>query len=174
MGIAGPGFIALNPRLLSSYPEIVRLFVFFHECGHHHVGGNELGADCWAVEQGVREGWLDRDGLEQVCRVFGNDPQTSTHPSGKRRCKNLDRCFASALATQRKPQQETADGGASAVAPAGDGAPKLLSPPTLVRTGSVRSAETSSTSEGSKSHGFYAVRSPAEPGNAHRPLSARK
>jgi hypothetical protein len=169
MGVAGPGFIALNPRLLNSYPEIVRLFVFFHECGHHHVGGNELGADCWAVEQGVREGWLDRDGLGQVCRVFGNDPETSTHPSGRRRCKNLDRCFASAVATLPKPQQESPDGAASAIARAGDGTPKLLSPPTLVRTGSVSSAEPNPASEGSNSHGFYAVRPATEPRNAHHP-----
>jgi hypothetical protein len=168
MGIAGPGFIALNPRLLSSYPEIVRLFVFYHECGHHHVGGDELGADCWAVGHGVREGWLDRDGLGQVCQVFGNDPQTASHPSGRRRCKNLDRCFASALNELPKPQQGPANEKASATARAGDGTPRLLSPPTLVRTGIVRSAEPKPATEESTRHGFHASRPASDPRDAPR------
>ena len=49
LGVAAPGVLVLNPGLLSRQSEIVRLFVFHHECGHHHVGGNELKADCWAV-----------------------------------------------------------------------------------------------------------------------------
>ena len=44
------------------------------------------GADCWAVKQGVRQGWLDRQGIDQVCRSFGNTPETPTHPSGASRC----------------------------------------------------------------------------------------
>ena len=55
LGIASPGVLIMNPRLLTKQPQTVRLFVFFHECGHHHVGGNELRADCWAVGEGVRE-----------------------------------------------------------------------------------------------------------------------
>jgi hypothetical protein len=86
----------LNPALLGRYSKSVQLFVFHHECGHHHVGRSELSADCWAVAQGVRDGWLDRNGLAQVCRSFGNAPETDTHPSGQRRCANLDKCFAKA------------------------------------------------------------------------------
>jgi hypothetical protein len=136
LGVAGPGMIALNPRLLSSYPEIVRLFVFAHECGHHHVGGSELGADCWAVRRGVREGWLDRNGLEQVCRSVSDEPASSTHPSGRKRCMNLDRCFASAVAALPKAPSATAE--ASVVPRPGTAAPKLLAQPTLVRTGTGR------------------------------------
>jgi hypothetical protein len=159
LGVAGPGMIALNPRLLASYPEIMRLFVFAHECGHHHVGGSELGADCWAVRRGVREGWLDRNGLDQVCRSVRDEPASSTHPSGRRRCGNLDRCFASAIAAlpkPPKPPEATAGAGPSAVARAGDAAPRLLVQPTLVRTGRVRSAEPNAATERSKDHGFNA------------------
>src|SRR5215813_4903296 len=127
LGIASPGVLVMNPRLLTRQPETVRLFVFHHECGHHHVGGNELKADCWAVGEGVRQGWLDRKGLTQVCRSFGDAPTTATHPSGRDRCSNLDRCFAAA--TQR---QQTA--AATAARPA---SPKLTSGPTLVRPGVV-------------------------------------
>ena len=128
LGIASPGVLIMNPRLLTKQPQTVRLFVFFHECGHHHVGGNELRADCWAVGEGVRGGWLDRKGLAQVCTSFGNAPPTPTHPSGRQRCGNLDRCFAAATERQR-----TASTGSTPKAVS----PKLTSGPTLIRPGVV-------------------------------------
>jgi hypothetical protein len=129
LGIASPGVLVMNPRLLTRQPQTVRLFVFYHECGHHHVGGNEMKADCWAVGEGVREGWLDRKGLTQVCASFNDAPPTPTHPSGRARCGNIDRCFAAA--TQR---QKTA--AATAAAPKSQ-PPKLTAGPTLVRPGVV-------------------------------------
>jgi hypothetical protein len=125
LGIASPGVLVMNPRLLTRQPQTVRLFVFYHECGHHHVGGNEMKADCWAVGEGVREGWLDRQGLTQVCASFNDAPPTPTHPSGRARCGNIDRCFASA--TQRQK---------TAAAPKSQ-PPKLTAGPTLVRPGVV-------------------------------------
>lgn len=138
-GAAGPGVLMLNPSLLSRLPGTVRLFVFSHECGHHHVGGSELQADCWAVEQGVRQGWLDAKGLDQVCRSFDDAPATATHPSGRKRCRNLDKCFTTAVATRQA-------GNARAVAPtppaphltAANPAPRLVSGPTLLTTGTQR------------------------------------
>ena len=139
LGVAAPGVLVLNPGLLSRQTEIVRLFVFHHECGHHHVGGSELKADCWAVTEGVKGGWLDREGLAQACRSFGDAPPTSTHPSGARRCANLDRCFAAAttaLAQQQAGAQLPRPNlMAAAVA---RHAPRLVSGPTLVRSGTVR------------------------------------
>jgi hypothetical protein len=110
LGVAAPGVLVLNPGLLSRHSETVRLFVFHHECGHHHVGASELKADCWAVSEGVKQGWLDRGGLAEACRSFGNAPATSTHPSGARRCANLDRCFAAAIAAHPQAANEDADG----------------------------------------------------------------
>src|SRR5882724_2456355 len=104
LGVAAPGVLVLNPGLLNRQSETVRLFVFHHECGHHHVGASELQADCWAVTEGVKQGWLDRGGLAEACRSFGNAPATATHPSAARRCANLDRCFAAASAASAKPQ----------------------------------------------------------------------
>jgi hypothetical protein len=98
------GRLIMNPRYLGEHPEIVRVFVFYHECGHHHVGGNELGADCWAVNKGVEDGWLDTKSLRAVCGSFEDLPATPTHPSGERRCRNLDRCFATAMAKRPKPE----------------------------------------------------------------------
>ena len=98
LGSAPPGVVVLNPYLLNRQPDAVRLFVFHHECGHHYVGASELGADCWAVNQGLRQGWLDHQAIEQVCQDFGNHPASATHPSGARRCASLRQCFANATA----------------------------------------------------------------------------
>jgi len=97
-GGAGETVLILNPNMLNRQPPTVRLFVFKHECGHISVGDSELDADCYAVKHGVREGWLNRQSLAQVCDSFEGAPETDTHPSAKRRCANLDRCYAQAEA----------------------------------------------------------------------------
>jgi hypothetical protein len=98
LGISVPSarLLVINPTLVARQPGTVRLFVFYHECAHQHVGASELNADCWAVRRGVKDGWLNRAGLAQICASFGNAPQTPTHPSAARRCSNLDRCFGGA------------------------------------------------------------------------------
>jgi hypothetical protein len=98
LGSAGPGVVVLNPYLLNKEPDAVRLFVFHHECGHHNVGSNEIGADCWAVKQGVSQGWFDHKAIQQVCDSFGDAPASTTHPSGGRRCASLRQCFANVTA----------------------------------------------------------------------------
>ncbi|RPJ39587.1 MAG: hypothetical protein EHM35_01975 [Planctomycetaceae bacterium] len=86
--------IILNPALLSLETETVRRFVFAHECGHiRNNSSNELAADCWAVRQGKREGWLNERNLDEVCASFDDAPASESHPSGRARCANLDRCF---------------------------------------------------------------------------------
>jgi hypothetical protein len=136
LGLAAPGVVVFNPRQLNRWPDTVRLFVFHHECGHHHVGGDELAADCWAVKEGVRQGWLARGGLAQVCRSFGGGPATPTHPSGARRCASLERCFANAAAVFAKERAAPSAAEAQAApAPTPNAAPKLLHGPTLQRSG---------------------------------------
>ncbi|MEO8420047.1 MAG: hypothetical protein ABI457_02530 [Hyphomicrobium sp.] len=99
-GGAGDTILILNPDMMNQQPPTVRLFVFTHECGHISVGDSELDADCFAVKRGVSDRWLDRKGLNEVCDSFEGAPETDTHPSAKRRCANLDRCFAKATAEQ--------------------------------------------------------------------------
>jgi hypothetical protein len=141
-GAAAPGLLILNPRMLSEQPASVRLFVFHHECGHHNVGESELQADCWAIDRGVRDGWLDAKGLEAVCQSFEDAPETDTHPSGKRRCRNLDKCFAKSVAT-------LAAKSAGLIAPPSPAKrisnppPRLVSGPTLVGTGTLRYSDAS-------------------------------
>jgi hypothetical protein len=135
LGLAAPGVVVFNPRELNRYSDTVRLFVYHHECGHHHVGGDELGADCWAATQGVRDGWLTRDGLPQVCRSFGNGPATDTHPAGARRCAALQRCFATAEAALAKERASSTIEAKAGPATTPDTEPKLVQGPTLKRSG---------------------------------------
>ena len=136
LGISVPDrrLLVINPVRLARETETVRLFVFYHECGHHHVGGSEMQADCWAVGQGVREGWLDRSGLGQVCKSFGNAPETRTHPAAVRRCGNLDRCFLEANARQENEPLH----GDKVRARHTEPVPQLVSGPTLIRRGFAR------------------------------------
>jgi hypothetical protein len=141
-GAEAPGLLILNPDMLNEQPAIVRLFVFHHECGHHNVGESELEADCWAVGQGVREGWLDAEGLGQICQSFDEAPETSTHPSGRRRCRNLDQCFASAIASQRSKAPVSTIATVPPSKPNAISPPRLVSGPTLVSTGTLRYTDT--------------------------------
>jgi hypothetical protein len=101
LGMAGPGVLILNPALLDRYPDSVRLFVFHHECGHHHVGSDEIEADCWAVNRGLRDGWLAERDLAPICRSFGPDRGTESHPFVTSRCASLRRCFKASQDYQR-------------------------------------------------------------------------
>ena len=138
LGLAARGVVVFNPRLLGRHTDTVRLFVFHHECGHHHVGGSETGADCWATKRGLQDGWLDRKGLVEVCRSFGNAPATRTHPSGASRCASLQQCFVTAAATRAKQVASRATIGKSAPSAA---APKLVFGPALVRDGLQRAVQ---------------------------------
>jgi len=146
-GAAAPGLLILNPRMLSEQPDSVRLFVFHHECGHHNVGESELAADCWAVDRGVRDGWLDAKGLNAVCRSFEDAPETDTHPSGKRRCRNLDKCFATAVASLTAKKTAGVGTPASPAKKMSVPPPRLVSGPTLVGTGTLRFFEAASCAE---------------------------
>ena len=134
LGAAEPDrrLLILNPLLLKRMSETVQLFVFHHECGHHQIGASELGADCWAVGRGLRDGWLDAQGLKQVCGSFGNAQETETHPSAKRRCANLDRCFAVASAdlARSRPQRPVRVASSE---------PQLVTRPRLLWSGRTRS-----------------------------------
>ena len=107
LGLAAAGVVVFNPYLLNKESDAVRLFVFHHECGHHNVGSNEIGADCWAVKQGVSQGWFDHKAIEQVCHSFGDAPASATHPSGARRCASLRQCFASVTASRARQKSAT-------------------------------------------------------------------
>jgi hypothetical protein len=131
MSIPDARLLIFNPMLLGRQTGLVRVFVFHHECGHQHVGASEMGADCWAVRRGVSDGWLEKKGLAQICKSFGNARATFTHPAAAARCANLDKCFA--VATEAAARQKRL-----AAARSAPRAPQLVSGPSLIRTGIVR------------------------------------
>ncbi len=92
-GGAYPGFIILNPPALKKLPKAVRLFVFAHECGHQFRGRDEDTADSFAIRRGVRRGWLNAKGLQQICQFISKIPADSAHPPGPQRCQRMRAYF---------------------------------------------------------------------------------
>jgi hypothetical protein len=92
-GAAYPGFIILNTRLLDKLPLPVELWIYSHECGHQFRGPDEQTADCFGVQRGRREGWLDGDGLNQVCSFIGAAKADNMHFAGPHRCEYMRVCY---------------------------------------------------------------------------------
>jgi hypothetical protein len=135
LSIPSQRLLVFNPALLRRQAQIVRVFVFHHECGHQYVGASETGADCWAVNRGVSDGWLDKNALPRICKSFGNGPESATHPAAAARCVNLDRCFTVAIQSVARQKTRVATTAAPASAP--PPAPQLVSGPNLIRNGYV-------------------------------------
>jgi hypothetical protein len=93
-GAAYPGFLILNPKLLSKVSTPVKLWIHAHECGHQFRGPDEETADCFAVQRGRRQGWLTPEGLEEVCRFIAPAKGDSMHFSGSHRCETMRQCYA--------------------------------------------------------------------------------
>lgn len=87
--------IVLNMRALNALPKTVRWLVYYHECGHIHVGASEAAADCWAVKRARAEGWLTETGLSEACETFNRVGHSAAHLEPQERCNLLRRCFRS-------------------------------------------------------------------------------
>lgn len=95
-GGATRGMIIINPAKLAALPLAVRLYVYAHECGHQIFGPRETRADCYAVQRGVRQRWLDHAGMNQICAFLKDKPADYVHPPGEVRCTRMRQCFESA------------------------------------------------------------------------------
>jgi hypothetical protein len=93
-GAAYPGFLIINPKLITKVATPVKLWIYAHECGHQFRGPDEETADCFAVQRGRRQGWLSPEGLEEVCRFIAPAKKDSMHLSGSHRCESMRRCYA--------------------------------------------------------------------------------
>ena len=92
-GAAYPGFLILNPKLMNKVSTPVKMWIFAHECGHQFRGPDEETADCFAVQRGRRQGWLNTDGLEEVCNFIAPAKGDSMHFAGSHRCELMRKCF---------------------------------------------------------------------------------
>jgi hypothetical protein len=93
-GAAYPGFLILNPRLIAKVSTPVKRWIYAHECGHQFRGPDEETADCFAVQRGLRQGWLTHEGLEEVCRFIAPAKRDSMHVAGSHRCEYMRQCYA--------------------------------------------------------------------------------
>lgn len=92
-GAAYPGFLILNNKLLDRVSTPVKLWIYSHECGHQFRGPDEETADCFAIQRGRRQGWLDEKGLEDICTFISPSKGDSMHFSGSHRCESMRKCF---------------------------------------------------------------------------------
>lgn len=92
-GAAYPGFLILNPKLMNKVSTPVKMWIHAHECGHQFRGPDEETADCFAVQRGRRQGWLNTEGLDEVCKFISPAKGDSMHFSGSYRCEQMRKCF---------------------------------------------------------------------------------
>jgi len=89
-----PKFIVLRPDRMAKPATQVKLWIYFHECGHVLQGPDESNADCFAVTKGAQDGWLKADGLDQICAFISAAQPDSTHFAGSDRCLAMRACYA--------------------------------------------------------------------------------
>ena len=117
-GGAFPGFVILNNKKISGLSTQVKLYIYSHECGHQFEGADETKADLFAIRRGVKWGWLDAQGMEDICTFISQLKGDSVHPPGPKRCE-----------TMRKYYRELVDGGRQqASTPTSTPRPQTLGP----------------------------------------------
>jgi hypothetical protein len=93
--------IMLNMQALKELPRQVQWLIYYHECGHILFGPGETAADCYAIRRARREGWLNEQGLDEICAVFNIAGHGPVHPDPEARCNQLRQCFAKKGVTAR-------------------------------------------------------------------------
>ena len=88
-GGAFPGFLILNMKKISDLSTQVKLYIYSHECGHQFVGADEMKADLFAIRRGLKWGWLDAQGMEDICTFISQLKGDATHPPGPKRCEAM-------------------------------------------------------------------------------------
>jgi hypothetical protein len=95
-----PQFIILNMPYVAKVPTAVKLWIYSHECGHRFGGPDENKADCFAVRRGRAAGWLNAQGLDEVCSFISVARPDAAHLSGPDRCNLMRQCWR---ASEPKP-----------------------------------------------------------------------
>lgn len=117
-GGAFPGFLILNIKKISGLSTQVKLYIYSHECGHQFEGADETKADLFAIRRGVKWGWLDAQGMEDICAFISQLKGDSVHPPGPQRCETMRKYY----------RQLVVDSGQQARAPASTAKPQTLAP----------------------------------------------
>jgi len=92
-GGAFPGFVILNTKKISGLSTQVKLYIYSHECGHQFEGADESKADLFAIRRGVKWGWLDAQGMEDICTFISQLKGDAVHPPGPARCETMRKYY---------------------------------------------------------------------------------
>jgi hypothetical protein len=110
-GGAFPGFLILNTKKISGLSTQVKLYIYSHECGHQFIGADETEADLFAIRRGVKWGWLDASGMEDICTFISQLKGDSVHPPGPQRCDTMRKYYRQLIGSA--PQQTAAPSSSS-------------------------------------------------------------
>lgn len=102
---AYPGFIILNPKLMAEVSTPVKFWIYSQSCGYQLRGPDRKIADCFAVERGLRHGWLTPAALDAICAFIAPARGDNVHPAGAERCNLMRKCFKDAGTTGPYPAQ---------------------------------------------------------------------
>jgi hypothetical protein len=83
----------------------VKLYIYSHECGHQFVGADETQADLFAIRRGVKWGWLDAQGMQDICTFISKLKGDAAHPPGPERCETMRKYYQQLV---RAPAQQNA------------------------------------------------------------------
>ncbi len=117
-GGAFPGFLILNTNKISGLTSQVKLYIYSHECGHQFVGADETKADLFAIRRGVKWGWLDAQGMEDICVFISQLKGDAVHPPGPKRCEVMRKYYRSLVEGETRTTSSPQDAGAHTLGPA--------------------------------------------------------
>jgi hypothetical protein len=101
-GGAFPGFLILNTKKIQGLSTQVKLYIYSHECGHQFEGADETKADLFAIRRGVKWGWLDAQGMEDICTFISQLKGDAVHPPGPQRCETMRKYYRQLVGNGRQ------------------------------------------------------------------------
>ena len=93
-GGAFPGFLIINTKKITGLSTPVKLYIYSHECGHQFEGPDETKADLFAIRRGVKWGWLDAAGMQDICTFISTLKGDAVHPPGPQRCETMRKYYS--------------------------------------------------------------------------------
>jgi len=99
-GAAYPGFLILNPRLMTRVPTVVKKWIFAHECGINS-GGRTRQPPIVSRSKGAAPGLARRDGLDTL-QVHQPGQGDSMHFSGSLRARFMRSACRSSIRCEQR------------------------------------------------------------------------
>ncbi len=78
---------------------------------------DETKADLFAIRRGVKWGWLDAQGMEDICTFISQLKGDSVHPPGPKRCDTMRKYYRELVESGSRPSGGTASKGVQTLGP---------------------------------------------------------